>query len=145
MEGVLIKEFEKTHGISVTPCEQITRYCTIGSNSLDTKKTENCYRLIGRADGEYNDVVIECKCRRNGFRTFFFERIQLALYVLGYGKKSGRLVEFFEGKIKVYVMEKTEAEQIFNQFLPSPIGQHSNQPRLTVPWIFHRHYDNELG
>ena len=75
--------------------------------------TPNCYRLIGKADGVYGDTVIECKCRRNGFRTFYFERIQLALYVLGYGKKEGKLIEMYEGKLKVYTMPLKEAKHIF--------------------------------
>ena len=114
MEKFLIAKFEGEYKVCVKPCEQITRYCEIGDYMLKQIKSVGCYRLIGKADGVYKDTVIECKCRRNGFRNFFFEKIQLALYVLGYQKRQGKLVEMFEGELRVYTMGQYEAMQIFH-------------------------------
>lgn len=114
MEKSLIAKFECQDKVCVSPCEQITRYCVHGEYELKKKLSVGCYRLIGKADGWYGDTVIECKCRRNGFRSFFFEKIQLALYVLGYGKTNGKLIEMFEGKIRVYNMGQHEAMKIFH-------------------------------
>ena len=113
LENTLIEKYNSQYDVQVEPCEQITRYCVEGSLELSKEIAPNCYRLIGKADGEYDDTVIECKCRRNGFRWFYFERIQLALYILGYGKKQGKLVEMYEGKLKVYTMSLSEAKHIF--------------------------------
>ncbi len=114
MEQTLINKYNEEYEVNVTPCEQITRYCKINCVGLLIEQPIDCYRLIGKADGEYGDTVIECKCRRNGFRTFYFERIQLALYVLGYGKSEGKLVEMYEGKLKVYTMSLAMAKHIFS-------------------------------
>ena len=114
MESTLIANYEKQESLKINPCDQITRYCTLGVDELQTEISPNCYRLIGRADGMYGDTVIECKCRRNGFRDFFFEKIQLALYVIGYKKKRGELLEMFEGEIRCYVMSFSEAQKIFH-------------------------------
>jgi len=114
MEKSLISRFEDQEKVCVEPCDQITRYCVLGQYELLQEPIVGCYRIIGKADGIYGDTVIECKCRRNGFRNFFFEKIQLALYMLGYGKQSGKLIEMFEGKLRVYTMGQYEAMKIFH-------------------------------
>ncbi len=113
LEKTLIQKYSKQYNVDVVPCEQITRYCTIGNQDISEEISDNCYRIIGKADGFYGDTVIECKCRRNGFRYFYFERIQLALYILGYQKKQGKLIEMYEGRLKVYTMSNSEAKHIF--------------------------------
>ena len=118
MEATLISKYEEQENIKISACEQITRYCTIGIDELQIEKSEKCYRLIGKADGKYGNTVIECKCRRNGFRNFYFEKIQLALYVIGYQTEQGKLLEMYEGKLRCYTMLQKEAFEILHFVKP---------------------------
>ena len=96
-----------------TTCAQVNRAFLYISEDMKIHHSpipNAVMRLVGKADGITPDnSIIELKCRRSGFKTLFFETLQLSIYVIAYKAKSGRLVEFFEGNIMTRTISKEDA------------------------------------
>ena len=119
LEKVALELYGAEYKVSVMPVVRQTVYLDEKSPKLLRDETDDTVmRLIGKADGRDSDGhILEVKCRRSGFREFFFERLQLATYVLSYGLP-GRLVELFEGELRVSEMSKDEAHEIWDDAYP---------------------------
>ena len=124
MESTVIKAYEREYGLRVSPVECRIVFLERGSGEFHPSNVsgEALIRLVGKADGEDSDGrILEVKCRRSGFREFYFERLQLATYVLAY-KKPGVLIEFYENTLRVTNMSNEQAQELWAEAYPKLIA-----------------------
>ena len=122
LEKTALKIYAQQNKIEVLPVDKRIVFLSKEKTSFVSSNEGAYCRLVGQADGiDSLGRILEVKCRRSGFREFFFERVQLATYVIAYDKP-GVLVEFYEGKLRCTDMSKDEAEKIWSNIFPAMIA-----------------------
>ena len=114
LEKAALDLYASTKNVEVYPVEKKLVFLSREGHSFQRSNEEAYIRLVGKADGkDSRGRILEVKCRRAGFRDLYFERLQLATYILAYDMP-GTLIEFYENELRTKEISKQQAKEMWS-------------------------------